>query len=142
MIAPPGVNKDYFLFEFGFVNDKKIKKWDYDYNVYVTASLFQDWADQKDKLRAGALGFKAGVFLPTQPWVPLLFTFTLGYAKTALHKNPFLGKDSSSAAQKDMMLAEAGFMYRYKKYFVRPIYQISTVKYFNRNIIVMFGVNY
>lgn len=142
MLAPPVVNKDYFLLEFGFVTGKEIKSWSYKYNAYVTAALFQDWKDTEGKLRAGALGFKGGVMLPTQPWIPFLITGTFGFAKTALHKNPFLGRDESSVAQKTMILLEAGALYHYDKYFIRYAYQRSNVKYFSRYHIFMFGVNY
>ncbi len=141
MLAPPVVNKDYFLFEFGFLTEKEFKPWAYKYNAYVTAGLFQDWLN-KDRLRAGALGAKGGVMLPTQPWIPLLFTGTVGFAKTALHKNPFFGKDTSSVAKKDMILLEAGFLYHVDKYFIRLVYQRSNVKYFTRHHFLVFGVNY
>ena len=142
IFAPPVLNKNYFLLEFGFVTKKEIKSWNYNYNAYVNAVIFQDWLDKSNKLRAGALGFKGGVMLPTQPWIPLLSTWTVGFAKTALHKNPFLGRDDSSVARKDMLLIEAGALYRYDKYFIRFAYQLSTVKYFSRNSIFMLGVNY
>ena len=141
MLAPPIINKDYVLLEFGFVSEKSIKSWSYNYNAYVTASLFQD-SQNLDHLRAGALGFKAGVMLPTQPWVPLILTGALGFAKTALQKNPFLGKDGSSVSQKDMFLVEAGALYRIDKYFIRFVHQRSNVKYFKRHNIFLFGVNY
>ncbi|MBC7429413.1 MAG: hypothetical protein H7336_12420, partial [Bacteriovorax sp.] len=80
VIAPPYVNKDYYLIEFGFITEKLIEKWNYNYNAYVNAVVFEDWRDRSDKYRAGALGFKGGVILPTQPWVPLLFSFNVGYA--------------------------------------------------------------
>lgn len=141
-LAPPVANKDYFLFEFGFVTEKRIKAWDYHYNAYVTAGVFQDAQDLPEKLKAGALGIKAGVMLPTQPWVPLLFTTTLGFAKTVLHKNPFLGRDTQNADKKDMFLIEGGLLYHYDRYFLRGAYQLSNVKYFKRNIFFMIGVDY
>lgn len=141
MLAPPVVNKDYFLLEFGFVTEKKIKKWDYNYNAYVSAALFEDWLD-KGSLRAGGLGFKGGVILPTQPWIPLNLTLSLGFAKSVLHKSPFLGKDSESVAKKDMILTEAGALYRIDKYFLRFAYQRSTAKFFGRHTFLMVGVNY
>ena len=135
-------NKDYFLLEFGFVTEKKIKSWDYYYNAYVTAGVFQDEQDLTGKLKAGALGFKGGVMLPTQPWVPLLFTTTLGFAKTVLHKNPFLGRDTQSVDKKTMLLVEAGLLYHYDRYFLRFAYQLSNVKYFKRHTFFMIGVDY
>lgn len=141
-LAPPVVNKDYYLIEFGFVTQKKIVSWDYQYNAYVNAALFEDWAEKTDKLRAGALGFKAGVLLPTQSWVPVLFTFSVGFAKTVLHKNPILGNDDQSVAKKNMLLMEAGLLYHSDDYFLRLAYQRNNVNYFSRRIIVMMGVNY
>lgn len=140
MVAPPVINKDYFLLEFGFITEKKVKE--STYNAYVTASLFQDSLDQKDKLKAGGLGFKGGVMIPTQPWVPLLFTMSFGFAKTVLHKSPFLGREDTNAGKKDMILLEAGALYRYEKYFLRLAYQVSNVKYFTRHTILIFGVSY
>lgn len=142
MLAPPVANKDYFLLEFGFITDKTIKSWDYNYNAYVTGAVFQDWLDKPDKLRAGALGFKGGVIVPTQPWIPLLGTLTFGFAKTVLHKNPFLGKDAQSVSRKDMFLLEGGALYHINGYFIRYAYQISNVKYFDRHSLFMLGVNY
>ncbi len=141
IFGPPVINKEYFLIEFGFLTEKSIKSWGYNYNAYVTATLFQD-AQGQGKNRAGALGFKGGVILPTQPWVPFLLTASFGFAKTALQRNPFLGKDGSSVAQKDMIFLEAGAIYRIDNYFIRFAHQRSTVKYFKRHNILMFGVNY
>lgn len=138
--APPVINKDYFLLEFGFITEKIARG--AKYNAYVTAGLFQDSQDQDGKLKAGALGFKGGIMIPTQPWVPLIFTMAGGFAKTVLHKNPFLGKDDTAAAQKDMFLLEPGFLYRIDKYMIRAVYQVSNVKYFKRHFILTFGVSY
>ena len=142
LVGPPLVNKDYFLLEYGFVTDKKIKSWDYQYNAYVTATLFQDWLGNSNQLRAGALGFKAGFILPFQPWIPLEFTITTGFAKTVLHKNPFLGRDHLTVAKKDMVLLESGLLYHYDNYFFRFSYFVSNVKYFKRHALITMGVVY
>jgi hypothetical protein len=142
MLAPPIINKKYYLIEFGFLTEKKIKSWDYNYNAYVTAALFEDWLNQKDKLRAGALGFKGGVLAPTQPWIPLLFSLTGGFAKTVLHNQPLLGREDKAAGKKTMFLLEAGLLYRYDKYFAKFSYQLSNVKYFKRHTFLTLGVNY
>jgi hypothetical protein len=142
-LAPPYVNKKYYLLEFGFVSEKIISSWDYKYNAYVTASLFEDWLNQTGKLRAGGLGFKGGVMLPTQPWIPLLFTLSVGFAKTVLHNQPIVGYDNQSAAKKDMFLIEGGALYHFnKKYFLRYAYQLSNVKYFKRHTFLELGVTY
>ncbi len=138
----PYINKDYYLLEFGFVTAKKYKKFNFDYNAYVTASLFEDWVDRDDNLRAGALGFKAGIMVPSQPWIPLLISASLGYAKTVLHKNPILGRDSTASGKKDMLLMEAGLLYKYDKYFARFAYQQGNVKYFKRHTLITLGVVY
>lgn len=142
LFAPPVINKDYFLIEFGFVIEKKIKAFDFGYNAYVNAALFEDWLGKKDRLRAGGLGFKGGVILPTQPWIPLLFTLSTGFAKTVLHKDPVFGRDEQSVDEKVMILLEAGAMYRYDKYFIRLAYQRSNVSYFSRHTFLTLGVNY
>ncbi len=142
VLAPPVVNKDYFAFEFGFLTEKKIKSWDYEYNAYVSATLFQDWLDQDAHVRAGGLGFRGGVILPFQPWIPLLFTSTLGYSKTVLHRKPFFGNADKNINKKDMFSLEAGLLYRIDKFFLKTVYQQSNVKYFHRHVIVSFGVYY
>lgn len=141
IFAPPIINKDYFLIEFGFISEKDIISWNYKYNAYAAVTLFQDSLDKKH-LRAGALGFKGGVILPTQLWTPLFLTGALGFAKTALHKEPFFGREDSSTAQKDMIFLEIGALYKYDKYFFVLNYQRSNVKYFTKHTNLMFGVNY
>lgn len=141
-IAPPVINKDYFSFEFGFLTEKKINSWDYEYNAYVSAILFQDWLNQDEHLRAGGLGFRGGVLLPILPWTPLLFTTTIGFSKTVLHRKPFFGNAEKSVSKKDMFSIEAGFVYKIDKYYLRSVYQQSNVKYFNRHLIISFGVYY
>ena len=138
----PYVNKDYYLIEFGFVTAKKYKKFNFDYNAFVTASLFEDWLDRNDKLRAGALGFKAGIMAPSQPWVPVLFSLSAGFAKTVLHKNPILGRERTASGKKDMFLIETGIIYKYNQYYARLAYQISNVKYFKRHTLITLGVIY
>ncbi len=139
-LAPPYINKNYFAFDFGFLTEKKVKS--YEYNTYVTATIFQDWHKQADKERAGGLGFRAGVILPFQPWIPLLFTSSLGFSKTVLHQNPFFGNSEKNISKKDMFSIEGGLIYRIDNYLIRGVYQVSNVKYFHRHIIVAVGVYY
>lgn len=141
VLAPPLVNKDYYLLEFGFVVQKKIKAWDYNYNAYVNGALFEDWKDRSDNLRAGALGFKAGVLFPVLK-VPLSVKIGGGFAKTVLHKNPIFGKSEQSVQKKDMFLLELGALYNFDRYFVSFTYQKSNVRYFERNTFLAIGVNY
>lgn len=142
LLAPPVINKDYFLFEFGFLTEKEFKPWDYKYNAYVTAAIFQDSLNKQDNLKAGGLGFKGGVILPTQPWIPIYSTLSIGFAKTALHKSPFFGRKDASVARKNMFLIETGGLYRIDKYFLRFAYQVSNLKFFSKHTILTFGVSY
>lgn len=139
--APPLINKNYYLFEYGFVVKKEIKKWKYSYNAFVNASLFEDWRGRSDNLHAGALGFKGGVLFPL-PNYPVYYRVATGFAKTVLHKNPIFGKEEQSVSKKTMILFEAGLVYKFSNTFVGLSYQINNVKYFKRNIILSFGVNY
>ncbi len=139
--APPVINKDYFLFEYGFVVRKEIKKWKYGYNAFVNASLWEDWKNRSDNLRAGALGFKAGVMFPLLK-KPLFYRVAGGFAKSVLHKNPILGKDEQSISKKTLFLFEAGLLYKFDPTFVTATYQVTNVKFFTRHIILSVGVNY
>ena len=141
-IAPPIVNKDYFLLEFGYLLEKKKVAWNYYYNAYVSADLFEDGQNLTDNLKAGGLGFKGGVFLPFEPWWPLLFSISGGYAKTVLHDSPLFGRDAVIKSKKDMVLIELGLLYHYEKYLIRFNYQKTNVHYFNRSTFISFGVNY
>lgn len=141
IIAPPGVNKDYYLLEFGFVIQKKIKALDYNYNAYVNAALFEDWKGRLDNLHAGALGFKGGVLFPV-PSVPLFMKVGVGFAKTVLHKNPVWGKSEQNVDKKDMFLLELGAFYSFDRYFLSFTYQKTNVHYFRRNSFLAIGVNY
>ncbi len=140
--APPYVNKDYFLIEYGFVVQKQLKEIKYDYNAYVVASLFEDWKDKDGDLKAGGLGFKVGALFPLIKSFPTSLKVGAGFAKTTLHKNPIFGKTESAVAKKDMGILEAGLVFRYHKFFVGGTYQFSNVKYFTRHVFISFGVNY
>ncbi len=140
-VAPPVINKDYYLFEYGFVVKKEIKKWKYGYNAFVNASFFEDWKGRSDNLHAGALGFKGGVLFPFSNY-PVYYRVATGFAKTALHKNPLFGKEEQSVSKKTMILLEAGLVYKFNNTFAGLSYQINNVKYFKRNIVLSFGVNY
>lgn len=140
ILAPPVINKDYYSLEFGFLTKKKFKN--YHYNAFVTVNLFEDWKDQPGKVRAGALGFRGGVILPTQNKIPLYVMMSLGFAKTTLHENPIFGKEEQALAKKDMLYAEAGLLYKIDKYLVRLAYQRATAKYFHRHLIFSMGVTY
>ncbi|MFA6238016.1 MAG: hypothetical protein WC635_11850 [Bacteriovorax sp.] len=142
VVAPPIMNKDYYLLEFGFVVQKKFKPWKYEYNAYVTAALFEDWEYRTDGLRAGGLGFKGGVVAPVVSSWPLFFKLGTGFAKTVLHKSPVFGRTDQSVSRKDMFFLEAGTLYRIDRLFFSLTYQVSNVHYFSRNTFFAIGVNY
>ncbi len=139
-LAPPIINKDYFLLEYGFIIEKSAHK--YDYNAYVTASLFEEYPDRSDRLKSGALGIKAGVLLPIYVTFPLSLQLGGGYAKSVLHPNPIFGKNEQTASKNNMLLLEAGLHYRIHRYSINVTYQRNTIDYFSRKVFVAFGVNY
>lgn len=139
--APPVINKQYYLFEFGFMIQKKIKNWDYGYNAFVNASLFEDWKGRTDNLRAGAMGFKGGVMFPLLK-KPVFYRVAGGFGKSVLHKNPVFGKDEQSVSKKNLFLFEVGGVYKFDHSFVSLTYQKTNVKFFTRNLFLSFGVNY
>lgn len=139
--APPVVNKDYYLFEYGFTVRKEIKKWKYGYNAFVNASLFEDWKKRTDNLRAGALGFKGGVLFPL-PEPPLFYRVGVGFAKTVLHKNPIFGKEEQSVSKKTMLLFELGLVYKFDNFYYSATYQLTNVRFFTRHLFLSVGVNY
>lgn len=140
IIAPPIINKDYYLIEYGFSVLKHVKN--YDYNAYVKAALFEDWLNRPDDLKAGALGFKAGILMPLNKSLPLSFQFGGGFAKAVLHKSPVFGKTEQSQSRNNLFLLEAGLTYKYQDYLVNLVYQRNNVGYFSRKLFLSFGVNY
>jgi hypothetical protein len=142
VFSPNIINPKFFNFEFGFLTRKKISSIHYPYNAFAAAFLAEESYTTSPDLRAGALGFKGGVILPTQPWIDLFFQLSGGYAKTALHNEPWFGKREKSQSTNDMFFVEAGALYRYKTVFFRFLHQETTVKYFKRNSSLGIGVNF
>lgn len=141
--TPHIFNPKNFSFELGFVTRKKIPTWDYMFNAFAKATISEEFFSTASDLRAGALGVKTGVFLPTQPWIPLLFEMAIGYAKTSLHKEPWLGDRDDSVADKELFLFEAGGIYRISNtLFIRMVYQINNLDYFKRTSFFSVGFNF
>jgi hypothetical protein len=141
-MTPNIFNSKYFGVEFGFLISKQIKSLDYHYNAYVDAFIVEESYTTPEQLRSGALGFKGGVLLPTQPWIPLFFQAVIGYAKTAFHDDPWLGRREKSNDTGNMFLAEIGALYSLNGFLIRYAYQINTIDYFTRNSIFSLGVNF
>lgn len=139
--TPHIFNPKFFGFEFGFVTKKNIKS--YHFNAFAKLLIAEEFYTTSSTLRAGALGVKAGVIMPTQPWIPIYFEFAIGFAKTALHVDPWLGDREDSLQSKDLLLAEAGVIFRYKeKMLFRINYQVNTLKYFTKKTFVSVGFNF
>ena len=140
--TPHIFNPKYFAFEFGFVTKKKLGK-SYNYNAFAKAFIAEEFYTTDSELRAGALGAKAGVYLLTQPWFPIFLEMGIGYAKTSLHKDPWLGDREDSIHSKDLLLAEAGLFYLHReKLIFRATYQANGVDYFTKKFFVSIGFNY
>jgi len=141
--APHIFNPKYFGFEFGYVTKKSINSIQYPFNAFAKACLLEEYYTTNSELRAGGLGAKAGLFLPTQPWIPLYLEVAGGFPKPALHKDPWFGKNEQSVSNQTMFLAEGGIAIRYgDKVLLRGIYQVNNVKYFKKKFLFSVGVNY
>lgn len=140
ILAPPVINKDYFLLEYGFVVKKEIKE--YFYNAFVTIALFEESADRPDNLAAGALGFKAGIYLPLSDNLPISLKMATGFARSVLHPKPFFGKDEQSASKNSLVLVEIGLQYKKDDFVIGLNYHRNTIDYFTKKVFLSFGVNY
>lgn len=141
--TPHILNPKYFGFEFGFVTDKKIKSWNYPYNAFAKILIAEDFYKYDPNLRAGALGFKVGIMLPIQPWIPVSLEMGIGYSKTSLQNDPWLGKDEDRLQNKDMFMAEAGLVWIFRrKLLFRLNYQYNNVVYFQRKLFFSIGSNF
>lgn len=141
LYTPHIFNPKFFSFEFGYVTKKEIKG--YHYNAFAKALIAEEFYTTSSQLRAGALGAKAGVFLPTWPWIPLFVELAFGYAKTSLHKDPWLGKREDSLQTKSLLLLDGGISYLYKqKIIYRFSYQTNNNEYFTKKIFFSVGANY
>lgn len=141
--TPHILNPKYFGFEFGFVTDKKIESWNFPYNAFAKILLAEDFYKYDPNLRAGALGFKLGLMIPTQPWIPISLELAIGYAKTSLQKDPWLGEDEDRLQNKDLFMAEGGLVWIYnQKLLFRLNYQYNNVDYFVRKVFFSIGSNF
>jgi hypothetical protein len=141
IFSPVFLNEDAYSIEFGFLGKKKLST--YNYNVFGRAFIAGETKFNTDKNRAAALGAKLGVFLPTQKWWPIFLELNFGFAKTSYQKRPWFGKKENNVFDKDMMLAEAGFIYQHKKKLIyRVAYQVSNLDYFEHEIFLSVGGSY
>ncbi len=138
--SPVLFNSKFFNFEFGYMTNKIIKRFNYSYNAYAQAFVAEESYATSEQLRAGALGFKGGVIMPLGPWYPVFLQAAIGYAKTALHKDPWFGQREKTNELSDMFLLEAGGLIAYGNLLFRGMYQINNVKYFTRKTYFSLGV--
>lgn len=141
-VTPPVINKDYLGLDLGFAVNKKVDKWNLNYHLYVIATLFQDSSNLEDGMKAGALGFKFGGYLPFFIEYPFYLKVGTGYAKTAKGSSPIFGKDEDVKEKKDMFIGEFGLAYKIDNLFFGINYQLKSVKYFNKDILFQIGVSY
>jgi len=139
--TPVILNPKYFSFSFSFLTRKKLSR-NYHFNAFAGIFLAEESFTTNDDIRAGALGFKGGVLLPTQPWVPLYFQFSFGYAKTVLHREPWFGKKDQSFQIKDMLMVETGILFKWKQFLLRYVFQINTTSYFKKKNFISIGANF
>ncbi len=143
--TPHLLNPRFFGFEFGFMAEKRLNGWDFNYNAFAKALVAEELynIDTASELRAGMLGVKAGIILPTHSWFPFFLEFAFGFAKTAYHKDPWFGKQDDSVASADMFLLEAGAIYRVgDKFLLRINYQLNNVDYVAKKLFLSVGFNY
>lgn len=141
LFSPVFLNPDAYSFEFGFLTMKR--SGNYSYNAYAKAFIGGELNLEVKNLRAAALGAKVGVILPTQPWFPISLDVGMGFARTALQKNPWFGKNEENLGNKDMFLAELAVIYLHRKRLIyRVSYQTNNVDYFTRKIFLSIGGNY
>ncbi|MBT7609461.1 MAG: hypothetical protein HN576_06880 [Bacteriovoracaceae bacterium] len=141
--TPHVINPKYFSFEFGFVTEKKIQTLNYNFNAFAKILIAEEFFSTASNLRAGAIGIKTGLFLPTQSWIPLLIEMAIGYAKTSLHETPWLGDRRESEEDSELLLFEAGAIYRVSHtLLLRVVYQINNLHYFKRHTFFSVGFNF
>ncbi|MBT3584733.1 MAG: hypothetical protein HN509_07490 [Halobacteriovoraceae bacterium] len=140
---PPYANKDFFELEVGFKGDKKA--WNYPYHSFVSAFLFEKSIKFSDtnvstnhpefsvngakKIKAAALGVKAGLILPTNPWFPLFAVSSLGLGKTVLHQDPWAGRNDGLVSEERLYQLELGLMYQFGDFLLRGNAYFSSTKY-------------
>ncbi|MBF0300872.1 MAG: hypothetical protein HQK51_19340, partial [Oligoflexia bacterium] len=142
LLAPSLIHKHHDEFTIGFITQKSNQSKSYFFNAFVTFFIADDRYQDDPLLKTGVLGFKGGLLLPTNPWVPLLLNLSFGFAKTAVQKDPWFGKKSQTEKKKDMLLLEGGFLYHYKIFFVNGVYQAHNLKTMSQKIILSAGVNF
>ena len=118
----------------------KIKS--YHYNAYVAAFLAEESYSTHQNLRAGALGGKGGVLLPIMPWAPIFFETSVGFAKTALHKDPWFGKKEDSVATRTQLLIQCGAVVRYGQMLFFSHYQVNNLNYFSKKFFLGLGYHF
>jgi hypothetical protein len=140
--TPPIVNTNYLGVELGFLTKKEIKYVSLPYNAFASGILLHNKYRQDKNLKTAALGFKGGVFLPTNPWIPILVQMNVGYAKTTFQQDPWFGKNVQSLKRSDMLIFDLGPVFRYDRYFISAIYEFHNVKTIENHFLISIGGNF
>jgi hypothetical protein len=141
-LTPPGVNDNYLGLEIGFLTKKEIKFVQLPYNAFASGVLVHNKYEQDRNLKTAALGFKGGVFLPTNPWIPILMQFNVGYAKTTFQQDPWFGRNIQAIKRADMLLFDVGPVFRYDRYFLSAIYEFHNIKTIENHFLISIGGNF
>ena len=141
--TPHLFNPKFFSFEMGFITQKKIESINYPFNAFAKILIAEEFFTTATNLRAGVIGIKTGLLLPTQPWFPLLLEISIGYGKTSLHEDPWLGDRDKSVDDSEIFLVEAGGIIRISEgLFFRVMYQLNTLDYLKRKTFFSVGFNF
>jgi hypothetical protein len=141
-LTPPLANENYLGLELGFLTKKDIKYFELPYNAFASGVLLHNKYDKDKNLKTAALGFKGGVFLPTNPWWPLLLQLNVGYAKTTFQHDPWFGRNIQAIRRADMLLFDMGPVFRYDRYFISAIYEFHNIKTIENHFLISIGGNF
>lgn len=141
LYSPEMLNPKTFNLSFSYLIEKKIFK-KYKFNAFAGIFIAQEEDKFQEGLKAGALGFKGGVIIPTQKWLPIYLITNLGYAKTTLQQNPWFGTREQSTFIKDMFLLEGGFLIKWNNILLTYKTQINNIKYFKNHNFISLGASF
>lgn len=136
-LAPSVLSPKQFVFDFSYLLDKRIERFDYDYSAYVKVFVLQEPYKRDKELFGAGIGVKFGVMLPTYVNLfdhPISLDVSLGMGKTVLHHRPWLGKKDQALERKDMAIASLGLVYFLPNGFLlKAMYSQNTVSYIDQD---------
>ncbi len=144
-------NNDVYAIEFGFIGKKKLEKYNFVYNSLVTPFMLEQKITNTDigittnstnSLKSAILGVKAGLLIPTNPYLGLSIYSVLGYAKSSVAKDPWFGKNEQQLKKRDVFLLEYGLIFHHDRYLLRTTFIHSNLKYYNKKLQLSIGINF